>query len=137
MTLFTIGYGDFDPKTHLGRSLLFPMAIGGILFVGLIIASISTLVLEGGTKKVTTCMVEKAREKVPKRLDSKNGTIHLGTKEKRDVGKNASSELERREQEFNIMCEVQRKATNTNRSIVLSVSAGAGIFLWFVGAIVF
>jgi len=41
VTRFTTGYGDFNPKTHLGRSLFCPMAIGGILFVGLIVASIS------------------------------------------------------------------------------------------------
>lgn len=29
VTLFTIGYGDLAPKTHLGRSLFFPYAVGG------------------------------------------------------------------------------------------------------------
>ncbi len=29
-TLLTVGIGDYAPKTHLGRSLLFPFAIGGI-----------------------------------------------------------------------------------------------------------
>lgn len=36
VTLFTIGFGDFTPKTHLGRSLFFPMAVGGIVFVGMV-----------------------------------------------------------------------------------------------------
>lgn len=30
VTLFTIGFGDFTPTTHLGRSLFFPFAVGGI-----------------------------------------------------------------------------------------------------------
>jgi potassium channel subfamily K len=28
-TLLTVGIGDYAPATHLGRSLLFPFAIGG------------------------------------------------------------------------------------------------------------
>jgi len=31
ITLFTIGFGDLTPTTHLGRSLYFPMAVGGIV----------------------------------------------------------------------------------------------------------
>ena len=137
VTILTIGFGDYSPKTHLGRGLLFPMAIGGILFLGLIIASIRTLVLARSTRKVTIRMVEKARQQALKGLDTKHGTVRLSVFRKRDIGKNLSSELDRREQEFNIMREVQKKAANDNRTIALSISAGAWIFLWFIGAVVF
>ncbi|MCJ1379547.1 Potassium channel [Xylographa soralifera] len=137
VTILTIGFGDFSPKTHLGRSLLFPMAVGGILFLGLIIASIRTLALERGTKKVTVRMLEKARQKALKKGDLSSGTIQVRLGKKRNIAKGATSELGRREQEFNIMREVQQKAGKTNSLIALSVSAGAAFFLWFVGAAVF
>ena len=137
VTILTIGFGDYAPKTHLGRGLLFPMAIGGILFLGLIIASIRTLVLERGTKKVTVRMVEKAREQALKNLDIKKGTVRFSLFRESRVGKNVSSELDRREQEFNIMREVQKKAANDNRIIALGISGGVWIILWFVGAVVF
>ncbi|MCJ1479073.1 Potassium channel [Lambiella insularis] len=137
VTLLTIGYGDFSPKTHLGRSLLFPMAVGGILFLGLIIASISTLALESGTKKVTVRMLEKARKKALKKGDLKSGNIQVNLGKKENIKKGTSSELGRREQEFKIMREVQKRAANTNRLIALCISAGAAFFLWFVGAAVF
>ena len=133
----TIGFGDFSPKTHLGRSLLFPMAVGGILFLGLIIASIRTLALERGTKKVTVRMLEKARQKALKKGNLSAGTIQIRPGKKRNIAKGAMSELGRREQEFNIMREVQQQAGRTNSLIALFVSAGVACFLWFVGAAVF
>jgi potassium channel subfamily K len=39
-TLLTIGIGNIVPQTHLGRSLLFPYAAGGIIALGLVISSI-------------------------------------------------------------------------------------------------
>ncbi|KAK4695969.1 hypothetical protein P7C71_g1875, partial [Lecanoromycetidae sp. Uapishka_2] len=137
VTLFTIGFGDFSPKTHLGRSLFFPMAIGGILFVGLIVASISSLVLDRGSKKVSIRMVERARQKALKDFDPKTGAVKLSPLKKPKVGKGVSTELDRREQEFDIMREVQKTAANYNRMIALSVSLGSVLILWFIGAVCF
>lgn len=52
VTLLTVGLGDYSPKTRVGRGLLFPFAIGGILMVGLVVGSIRSLVLERGKEKV-------------------------------------------------------------------------------------
>lgn len=41
-TLLTIGIGNFAPKTHLGRSLLFPFATMGITSLGLVITSVAS-----------------------------------------------------------------------------------------------
>ena len=136
VTIFTIGYGDFSPKTHLGRSLFFPTAVGGILFIGLIIASVSSLALESGTKKVSIRMVERAREQALKKLDLVTGATSVGAR-KQDAGSQQSSELQRREREFDLMRQVQQKAAWNNRLTALCVSLGAVLFLWFVGATVF
>lgn len=41
-TVLTIGLGDFSPKSHLGRSLLFPYAVGGVMLLGIMITSIQS-----------------------------------------------------------------------------------------------
>ena len=70
-------------------------------------ASITIMVLDRGSKKVSIRIVEKVRQKALKTFNPKTGTIHLHPFKRRNVGKEASSELDRRKQEFNIMREVQ------------------------------
>ncbi|PYI04415.1 hypothetical protein BO78DRAFT_431334 [Aspergillus sclerotiicarbonarius CBS 121057] len=41
-TILTVGIGNIVPKTHLGRSLLFPYATAGITSLGLFISSIAS-----------------------------------------------------------------------------------------------
>ena len=137
VTVFTIGYGDFSPKTHLGRSLFFPMAIGGILFVGLIVASVSALALDRASTKVSIRMVEKARQKALKKFNPETGSTNLRFFKQRKVGDSPSSELGRREQEFDIMREIQRTAANDNRMLALGISLGVFVILWFIGAVAF
>ncbi|KAK5162867.1 uncharacterized protein LTR77_011124 [Saxophila tyrrhenica] len=135
VTIFTIGFGDFTPATHLGRSLFFPFAVGGILFVGVIIANIRTLVLESGSVKVSTRLVEKARFKSIKAGNPDEGILRLRGVKKRDC--NADTELERREKEFLIMREIQAEAAQNNRLFSLIFSSIAFMILWFIGAVVF
>src|SRR5277367_4949575 len=50
-TTLTIGIGDdYTPETHLGRSLLFPFAMGGIIVLGLVVGSVRSLVVERSKK---------------------------------------------------------------------------------------
>ncbi|KAF1349693.1 hypothetical protein BDV97DRAFT_173150 [Delphinella strobiligena] len=139
VTALTIGFGDYSPKTHLGRGLLFPMAVGAILFVGLIIASIRSLVLERTSTKVVTRMFERAREKALKHLNTETGEVKLDPFSRKQVKHkgSASSELKRRKQEFDIMRSVQQRARFVDRLLALSVSLFAFAFLWFIGAVVF
>lgn len=134
VTLFTIGFGDLTPTTHLGRSLFFPFAVGGILFVGVIIANIRTLVLESGSVKVSSRLVEKARAKTIKKGKPEEGILKIGVK-RRDT--NAATELERREKEFTIMREIQEQAAHNNKMVSLIFALVAFMILWFIGAVVF
>ncbi|KAJ7618948.1 hypothetical protein B0H17DRAFT_1219862, partial [Mycena rosella] len=69
-TLLTIGLGsDFPPKTHTGRGLLIPFAVGGVMLLGLVIGSIRGLVLERGKIKVIRRTVELERQKWIARMD--------------------------------------------------------------------
>ena len=137
-TLLTVGIGDYAPQTHLGRGLLFPFAIGGIVTLGLVIGSIRSLVLERGKNKLASRMTEKKREALIKKLH-KEGKMKVvvplnGKKEMKEAG---ISERERRETEFNLMRQVQQSTATREKWLALLLSGGAWLFLWFIGALVF
>ena len=104
------------------------MAIGGIIFVGLIIANIRTLVLESVSVKVSTRLIEKARYKAIKSGDPANGIVKVRATRRRST--NGSTELERREKEFHIMREIQRTAGQDNRLLALLFATLAFMILW-------
>ncbi len=133
-TLLTVGIGDFSPSTHLGRGLLFPFAIGGIIILGLVIGSIRSLVLERGKVKMGARMVEKERRRILKKLEKGNksemlepiengqpamsrtstGTLH--------EDQNGLTERQRREKEFEMMRQIQEHAHDKRRWTSLVVS---------------
>lgn len=137
-TLLTVGIGDFTPLTHLGRALLFPYAIGGIVILGLVVGSIRSLVLERGKKKLGSRMIEKKRERVLKSIKSTEEAIKLTPiSNERQARKAGLSEKERRKEEFHLMRKIQNQASVRQKWTALLVSGGAWFFLWFIGALVF
>ncbi|CAL8576345.1 hypothetical protein XPA_002232 [Xanthoria parietina] len=137
-TLLTVGIGSLAPKTHTGRALLFPFAIGGIVVLGLVIGSIRSLVLERGKKKLGSRMVEKKRVQLLKKMykkDQQNKLIPIDSKEQADdLG---MTERERRKSEFELMRQIQDHATQRQKWNALFISGSAWLFLWLVGAVVF
>lgn len=153
-TLLTVGIGDYAPITHLGRGLLFPFAIGGIIILGLVIGSIRSLVLERVGVKMGARMVEKERRRLLKKLETKNRSsilepiTHDGL-EDLATGDNISrtstltrpqtpktqqmTERARREREFQLMRNIQEQAHIKRRWTSLIVSSSVWFFLWFVG----
>ncbi|MCJ1416309.1 Potassium channel [Xylographa parallela] len=138
-TLLTIGLGDYSPSTHLGRSLLFPFAVGGIIILGLVIGSIRSLVLERGKKKLGARMIEKKRQAYLKKLERKKKGRATITPLSEGQGRTSDgkTEKERREEEFNMMRKIQDEAMSRRRWTALAISATAWLFLWLVGAMVF
>lgn len=137
-TLLTVGIGDIAPLTHLGRSLLFPYAIGGIVILGLVIGSIRSLVLDRGKKKINSRMLEKKRERFVKQLKTSEDATRLkpvsSEKEAREAG---MQEYERRKQEFELMRTIQSRASVRQKWTALLISSSAWFLLWFIGALVF
>ena len=137
-TLLTVGIGDIAPLTHLGRSLLFPYAVGGIVILGLVVGSIRSLVLERGKKKLGSRMVEKRRKRLLKSMSTKGDAAKLiplsNEQEAREAG---MSERERRKAEFHLMRKIQNQASVRQKWTALLISGGAWFFLWFIGALVF
>jgi potassium channel subfamily K, other eukaryote len=137
-TLLTIGLGvPFAPATHLGRALLFPYAIGGILTVGLVIGSVRSLVLERGKHKMAARFVEKKREKTVDSVDWENRTIRVSWFQKYQFSEKGLSEPQRREQEFNAMRKIQQDADWRAKYMGLLISSSAALILWFVGAAIY
>jgi potassium channel subfamily K, other eukaryote len=137
-TLLTIGLGSpFVPMTHLGRALLFPYAIGGILTVGLVIGSIRSLVLERGVRKIEARFLEKKREASLRTYNSIKSTIKVSLFKKLEFNPEGLTESQRREQEFYLMREIQEQAAASQRWMSLFMSSSATLILWLVGAAVF
>ena len=137
-TLLTVGIGDYAPSTHLGRGLLFPYAVGGIVILGLVIGSIRSLVLERGKKKLGSRLVEKKRELLLKRMIEKDETHKLNPiQSKQHAEEVGMSERERRRAEFHLMREIQQQASSRQKWQALFISGSAWLFLWLVGAVVF
>ena len=137
-TLLTVGIGDYAPSTHLGRGLLFPYAIGGIIILGLVIGSIRTLVLERGKKKIGSRIVEKQRRAHLEKMMKKNKAHSLNPIEsKQQAQEMGMSERQRREEEFRLMRHIQEKASTNQKWQALLISGGAWLFLWFIGALIF
>ena len=137
-TLLTVGIGDYAPMTHLGRGLLFPYAILGIIILGLVIGSIRSLVLERGKNKLSARMLEKKRSRVVRRLTKGNGKIKLTPLSRgQHAPGSGKTERERREAEFNLMREIQQKAEQRRRYTDLVISGTTWMALWFIGAAIF
>ena len=149
-TLLTVGIGDFSPGTHLGRGLLFPFAIGGIIILGLVIGSIRSLVLDRGKVKIGARIVEKERVRLLKSLQKKNPEVlEPVTEENTPVSRISAKPLEdyaaeyaraersRREEEFNLMRLIQERAATKRRWTSLLISGTTWLVLWFAGAAVF
>ncbi|KAJ7748768.1 hypothetical protein DFH07DRAFT_923344 [Mycena maculata] len=117
-TLLTIGLGsDFPPKTHMGRALLIPFAVGGITLLGIVIGSIRGLVLERGKIKVIRRTVEQERKRWIARMDEPDGAW--------------------KKSEWEVMRSIKRSAETTHKYSALGTSLFAYLLLWFLGAMVF
>jgi potassium channel subfamily K len=139
-TLLTIGIGSpLTPQTTLGRGLLFPFAIGGIVMIGLVIGSIRSLVIQRGKEKMQARFVEKKRQKSIRSIDpTGNGnTIKISWFKKYQFQHEGMSEPARREQEFAVMRKIEKEAAYRERWMSLALSSGATLFLWLMGAFVF
>jgi potassium channel subfamily K len=137
-TLLTIGVGNFAPATHLGRGLLFPYAVGGIVILGLIISSIRTLMLEHGRQKISAVLTDRTRRLLVKEAYSdKNRLPGLVPSLGENNPATSQNERERQKREFITMRRVRQLATMQHKWISLAIALTTWMALWFIGAVVF
>ncbi|ORY62546.1 uncharacterized protein BCR38DRAFT_467141 [Pseudomassariella vexata] len=146
VTLFTVGYGDYSPATTLGRALLIPYALIGIISLGLVIGSIRSLMLDRGKRRLDARMLEKKRRQLLRhmRRSGKEALLQPIGSENQDGPTNWKSsrkpprtEFERRQREFELMRKIQDKAATRRRWMALAASSTTWLVLWFVGAKIF
>jgi potassium channel subfamily K len=120
-TLLTIGLGgELTPKTSVGRGLLLPYAIGGILLIALLVVSVRKLLLDGISRQ-TVHLIDASREHLEKRL--------ARTSE-------ASSSLDD-ENTFNLVRRIPRDAQRRCSTMACAFSVIAAIILLLGGASIF
>ncbi|RFU72428.1 hypothetical protein TARUN_9824 [Trichoderma arundinaceum] len=143
VTLFTVGFGDFTPTTNLGRALMIPYAIIGIISLGLVIGSVRTLTLDGGKRKVLARMEEKKRRRTVRSITRRgNDEILEPIQEEPDfprtpTDKSITSEYERRKAEFALMRKIQAKTSTRRKWMAMGISVLVWLVFWMVGAVVF
>jgi len=76
VTLLTIGFGDIAPTTTLGRALLFPYALAGIVCLGLTVSLLRKLVLDKGSSTLHFRRLANLRDDYLKQRDCAGERIH-------------------------------------------------------------
>ncbi|KAM5350544.1 hypothetical protein ACJ41O_007049 [Fusarium nematophilum] len=148
VTLFTVGFGDFTPSTTLGRALMMPFALIGVISLGLVIGSIRSLVLERGKRHVDARLEEKKRRRIVRAMTLKgDDEILKPIREPHRVDSDISqggrsgnlpaSEFERRKAEFALMRQIQAQSSSRRRWMAMAISTGTWLILWLVGAVIF
>ena len=131
-TLLTIGVGNFVPKTHLGRSLLFPYATAGIIALGLVISSIASFARNMRRMKLRFKLKETRidtheREDSCRRIDSPHNN------EKQSTLVPASAQFPSRSEVYRIKFDYYRR----RRWEALLLFLVAWFVLWLISAIIF
>ncbi|KAM0426639.1 hypothetical protein ACHAPT_007955 [Fusarium lateritium] len=144
VTLFTVGFGDYTAKTTLGRALMMPYALIGVISLGLVIGSIRSLVLERGKRQVDARMEEKKRRRMVRSMAKKGDDdilepIREPHRADSDFSnsKLPATEYERRKVEFDLMRKIQAQTSSRRRWMAMAISTGSWLILWLLGAFIF
>lgn len=61
VTILTVGFGDLYPTSDISRGLVFPYSVGGIIMLGLVVASISRFATDIGSENIIRRHIEQSR----------------------------------------------------------------------------
>lgn len=143
VTLFTVGFGDYYPTTDLGRGLLIPFALAGIISLGLVISSVRSLILENGKRCIGARIDNRKRDKLIRKMLL---TCNINTLDPiyQDLQTPQASsaelqqrEFERRRAEFQLMRTIQAKSSTRRRWVAMAISTFLWLLLWLLGALIF
>ncbi|KAH7161558.1 hypothetical protein EDB81DRAFT_348472 [Dactylonectria macrodidyma] len=143
VTLFTVGFGEYHADTTLGRALMMPYALVGVISLGLVIGSIRSLVLDRGKRRLDARMEEKNRRKLVRSM-TRHGKDEILEPIRSNSGlsqarssKLPTTEFERRKAEFALMRQVQARSSTRRRWMAMAISTGSWLILWLLGAFIF
>ncbi|KAH7108883.1 hypothetical protein B0J13DRAFT_665505, partial [Dactylonectria estremocensis] len=127
----------------LGRSLVIPYALIGIISLGLVISSVRSLILERGRRQVAARIAEKKRRKVVRAMIRRGeDDILEPIYEESEVSRTQSdrvpaTEFERRKAKFALMRKIQAQSSSRRRWIAMAISTCSWLVLWLAGGIIF
>ncbi|OJD17579.1 hypothetical protein AJ78_02330 [Emergomyces pasteurianus Ep9510] len=136
VTLLTDGFGDLSPQTHLGRSLLFPYAVGGILTLALVVTSIRELMIDRGKEAIIARRTELTRKRIADQVRRGKGKVS-GIKLPPISDPSQLPESQRQEAEFYLMRQIHKVASLKLKWFLLGIAACAWMALWLLGALAF
>ncbi|KAH7371359.1 potassium channel-like protein [Pyrenochaeta sp. MPI-SDFR-AT-0127] len=67
VTILTVGFGDLVPTTNVGRGIVFPFSVGGIITLALIVSSLYKAVRELGEENIVQKHIGRMRERALER----------------------------------------------------------------------
>lgn len=67
VTVLTVGFGDFYPTTNLGRGIVFPFSVGGIITLALIVSSLYKFMRELGEENIVMKHTDRMRQRTAER----------------------------------------------------------------------
>ncbi|KAF2401831.1 voltage-gated potassium channel [Trichodelitschia bisporula] len=70
VTVFTVGFGDLYPIDNLGRGLVFPFSVGGVIMLGLVVSSICKFAVEISEIQVVRKHIDRKRTQTLERTQS-------------------------------------------------------------------
>ncbi|KAF2089620.1 voltage-gated potassium channel [Saccharata proteae CBS 121410] len=76
VTILTVGFGDLYPTCDVGRGLVFPYSVGGIIMLGLVISSIHNSASDLGQDKIINKHINKMRSRTFDRTVSSTQELH-------------------------------------------------------------
>ena len=161
VTILTVGFGDFHPPNDVGRGLVFPYSVGGIIILGLMVSSIRKFAQDLGHDNIIKNHVEKRRvntiersvtssfelEQAQARKDTRHRahdpapkpfhTAPMATLKRVATRKPRILLLLEEKDRFTAMRNIQKSTANFKKYYALTLSVIAFGLLWCVGAIGF
>jgi potassium channel subfamily K, other eukaryote len=145
VTILTVGFGDFKPETHLGRSLLFPFAAFGVFILFLVIYAITNVVFERGKSTWEIRLRDQERLRHVQKRNNDQSADSTQAKpddpppdpDPRSKEAIAHDEREARRRDFRTMQMIILKAARKRILYSMCLWLFFAFFLWLVGAVVF
>ncbi|GFG14140.1 outward-rectifier potassium channel TOK1 [Aspergillus udagawae] len=135
-TLLTIGIGNLAPKTHLGRSLLFPYASAGILNTGLVISSMTSFT-EDLRQLNIRFKIEEVHSGIQGRQTSRGGASNVRSDKEKQPLQMPADPLYPNKADLLKFHRIKRDFYRRHRWMTLIWSGLALFFLWLVSAAIF
>lgn len=155
ITILTVGFGDITPTTALGRGMVFPYAVIGIVMLGLVISSIHRFIQQIERQDVLLHHAERKRRAVVRQSDGTESsgeidfqqrytrtkpivsTIHAFTWIARGSALSKLAQMKEERDRFDAMRAIQTETVRYRRWMNLAISVLIFGIMWTVGAVIF